>query len=142
MDTEEITAILRRRISPLHEASKSDICYATTNRQRAVAAIAPRCNAVIVVGGSNSSNSRRLVEIACDAGCRKAILIERADGLDPLFLNDVSTLGITSGASTPEVLVTELIEHLSAHFELSVEEIVIATEEVQFRLPVTAHRSG
>jgi len=142
MDAEEITAILRRRISQLHEASKSDICYATTNRQRAVAAIAPCCNAVIVVGGSNSSNSRRLVEIACDAGCRKAILIERADGLDPLFLNDVSTLGITSGASTPEVLVTELIEHLSAHFELSVEEIVIATEEVQFRLPVTAHRSG
>ena len=107
-----------------------------------MAVIAPRCNAVIVVGGSNSSNSRRLVEIACDAGCRKAILIERADGLDPLFLNDVSTLGITSGASTPEVLVTELIEHLSAHFELSVEEIVIATEEVQFRLPVTAYRSG
>src|SRR5437868_14198600 len=63
MDAEEITAILRRRISQLHEASKSDICYATTNRQRAVAAIAPRCNAVIVVGGSNSSNSRRLVEM-------------------------------------------------------------------------------
>src|SRR6266576_5464399 len=142
MDAEEITAILRRRISDLQEPSKSDICYATTNRQKAVAAIAPRCDAVIVIGGSNSSNSRRLVEIACDAGCRKAILIERTDGLDPLFLNDVSTLGITSGASTPEVLVTELIEHLSAHFELSVEEIVIATEEVQFRLPVTAHRSG
>lgn len=141
MDAQEITAILRHRIPDLHEPSKSDICYATTNRQRAVAAIAPRCDAVVVVGGSNSSNSRRLVEIACDAGCRKAILIERADELDALFLNGVTTLGITSGASTPEVLVTELIEHLSDHFQVSVEEIAIATEEVRFRLPVTANQS-
>jgi len=96
---------------------------------------------VIVIGGSNSSNSRRLVEIACDAGCRKAILIESAEELDPLFLTGVGTLGITSGASTPEVLVTELIEHLSDQFEVSVEEITIATEEVRFRLPVTAHSS-
>ena len=140
-DAEEITAILRRRIARLHEPSKSDICYATTNRQRAVVAIAPRCDAVIVVGGSNSSNSRRLVEIAWDAGCRKAILLESAEELDPLFLNGVSTLGITSGASTPEVLVTELIERLSDHFAISVEEITIATEEVRFRLPVTAHTS-
>jgi 4-hydroxy-3-methylbut-2-enyl diphosphate reductase len=141
MDAEEITAILRRRIPTLHEPSKSDICYATTNRQRAVAAIAPRCDAVIVIGGSNSSNSRRLVEIACDAGCRKAILIESAEGLDPLFLNNVTTLGITSGASTPEELVIELIQHLSHHFQVSVEESVIATEEVRFRLPVSANRS-
>ena len=140
-DAEEITAILRRRIARLHEPSKSDICYATTNRQRAVVAIAPRCDAVIVVGGSNSSNSRRLVEIAWDAGCRKAILLESAEELDPLFLNGVSTLGITSGASTPEVLVTELIERLSDHFAISVEEITIATEEVRVRLPVTAHSS-
>jgi 4-hydroxy-3-methylbut-2-enyl diphosphate reductase len=140
-DAEEITAILRRRIARLHEPSKSDICYATTNRQRAVVAIAPRCDAIVVVGGSNSSNSRRLVEIARGAGCGKASLIERADELDPLFLNGVTTLGITSGASTPEVLVTELIEHLSDHFEISVEEITIATEEVRFRLPVTTHTS-
>lgn len=140
-DAEEITAILRRRISRLREPSKSDICFATTNRQRAVAAIAPRCDAVIVIGGSNSSNSRRLVEIACAAGCRKAILIERADQLDPLFLNAVNTLGVTSGASTPEVLVTELIDHLSAQFQVSVEEIVTATEEIQFRLPVKTNNS-
>jgi len=106
-----------------------------------VAAIAPRCDAVIVIAGSNSSNSRRLVEIACDSGCRKAVLIERADALDPLILNGVSTLGITSGASTPEVLVIELIEHLSDQFEISIEEIAIAMEEVQFRLPVTAKKS-
>jgi 4-hydroxy-3-methylbut-2-enyl diphosphate reductase len=116
------------------------MCYATTNRQRAVAAIAPRCDAVIVVGGSNSSNSRRLVEIASDAGCQKAILLESAEELDPLFLNGVSTLGITSGASTPEVLVTELIEHLSDQFEVSVKEITIATETVRFRLPVTSNK--
>ena len=140
MDAGEITAILRRRISALHQPSKSDICYATTNRQRAVAAIAPRCDAAIVIGGSNSSNSRRLVEIACDAGCRKTILIESVAGLDPLFLNGVTTLGVTSGASTPEVLVIELIEHLSDHFEVSVEESAIATEEVRFRLPVTADK--
>ena len=104
-------------------------------------AIAPRCDAIVVVGGSNSSNSRRLVEIACGAGCGNASLIERADELDPLFLNGVTTLGITSGASTPEVLVSELIEHLSDRFEISVEEIAIATEEVRFRLPVTADKS-
>ena len=142
MDAEEITAILRGRIPKLHEPSKNDICYATTNRQRAVAAIAPHCDAVIVIGGSNSSNSRRLVEIACDAGCRKAILIESVEGLDPLFLKGVTTMGITSGASTPEVLVMELIQHLSDHFEVSVEEIAIATEEVRFRLPVTANKSN
>jgi len=142
MDAEEITAILRGRIPKLREPSKNDICYATTNRQRAVAAIAPYCDAVIVIGGSNSSNSRRLVEIACDAGCRKAILIESVEGLDPLFLKGVTIMGITSGASTPEVLVMELIQHLSDHFEVSVEEIAIATEEVRFRLPVTANKGN
>jgi 4-hydroxy-3-methylbut-2-enyl diphosphate reductase len=141
MDAEEITAILRRRIAKLHEPSKSDICYATTNRQRAVVAVAPHCDGIVVVGGSNSSNSRRLVEIACNAGCRKAILVESAEELDPLFLSGMSTLGITSGASTPEVLVSELIAHLSDRFEISVEEITIATEEVRFRLPVTADKS-
>src|SRR6266576_4761563 len=142
MDAEEITAILRRRISDLQEPSKTDICYATTNRQRAVAAIALLCDAVIVIGGSNSSNSRRLVEIAYDAACRKSILIESVAGLDPIFLNGVTTLGITSGASTPEVLVIELIQHLTNHFEVSVEEIAIATEEVRFRLPVTANKTN
>jgi len=142
MDAEEITSILRRRISSLREPSKTDICYATTNRQRAVAAIAARCDAVIVIGGSNSANSCRLVEIACDAGCQKAVLIECARESDPLFLNGVSTLGVTSGASTPEVLVVELIEHLSSHFRISVEEIVTATEAIQFRLPDTANSAS
>ena len=141
MDSEQITAILRRRISRLHEPSKSDICYATTNRQRAVEAIAPRCDAVVVIGGLNSSNSRRLVEIACDAGCRNLILIEGAHQFDPLFLNGVSTLGITSGASTAEALVTEIIEQLSALFQMTVEEVVTTTEDIQFRLPALPARS-
>jgi 4-hydroxy-3-methylbut-2-enyl diphosphate reductase len=138
-DAEEITAILRRRISRLHEPSKSDICYATTNRQRAVETAAPRCDAVIVIGGAKSANSRRLVEIACNAGCRKAVLIERVAELDPLFLNGVGTVGVTSGASTPERLVHELVDYLSAHFQVSVEEIVTAREDTRFRLPFFRH---
>jgi 4-hydroxy-3-methylbut-2-enyl diphosphate reductase len=139
-DAEEITAILRRRISRLHEPSKSDICYATTNRQRAAEAVASRCDAVIVIGGAKSANSRRLVEIACNAGCRKAVLIERIAELDPLFLNGVDTVGITSGASTPERLVHELVDYLSAHFQVSVEEIVTAREDIRFRLPFFRHQ--
>jgi 4-hydroxy-3-methylbut-2-enyl diphosphate reductase len=134
-DAEEIKNILRRRVARLHEPSKADICYATTNRQTAVEAIAPRCDAVIVIGGSNSSNSRRLVEIARDAGCPKAVLIESVADLHPLFFKGVSTVGLTSGASTPEVLVQELVKHLSDRFRVSVEEISTATERTHFRLP-------
>ena len=144
-DAGEITDILRRRIPRLHEPSKADICYARTNRQAAVGAIASRCEAVIVIGGTTSSNSRRLVEIARHAGCPKAVLIERAADLNPLFLDGVRIVGVTSGASTPEILVQELIEHLSDQFQVSVEEIGTVTEEIHFRLPNlpaagTAHR--
>ena len=97
-DAGEITDILRRRIPQLHEPSRADICYATTNRQVAIRAIAPRCDATIVIGGSKSSNSRRLVEIAGDAGCPKAVLIENVADLHPLFFKGVSTVGVTSGA--------------------------------------------
>jgi 4-hydroxy-3-methylbut-2-enyl diphosphate reductase len=144
-DAREITDILRRRIPWLHEPSKADICYATTNRQSAMAAIAPRCEAVIVIGGATSSNSQQLVEIARHAGCPKAVLVERAADLNPLFLDSVRIVGVTSGASTPEILVQELIEHLSDQFQVSVEEIGTVTEETHFRLPPmpaagTAHR--
>jgi 4-hydroxy-3-methylbut-2-enyl diphosphate reductase len=94
---------------------------------------------LIVIGGSKSANSRRLVEIACNAGCRKAVLIECVAELDPLFLNGVSTLGVTSGASTPELLVAELVEYLSKHFRVSVEEVVTAREEAHFRLTLVPH---
>jgi 4-hydroxy-3-methylbut-2-enyl diphosphate reductase len=134
-DAEEITAILRARIPRLHEPSKSDLCYATTNRQAAVRAIAHRCEAVVVIGGANSSNSRRLVEVARNAGCTKAVLVQDAGGLELSFLDGVNTLGLTSGASTPEVLVQELIARLAARFAINVKEIVSVTEDTHFKLP-------
>ena len=134
-DAEEITTILRRRIPRLHEPDKSDLCYATTNRQMAVRAIASRCEAIVVIGGAHSANSRRLVEIARIAGCPKAVLVETSSGLDAAFLKGVATLGVTSGASTPEVLVQELIDDLAARFAINVEEIVTATEGIHFGLP-------
>jgi 4-hydroxy-3-methylbut-2-enyl diphosphate reductase len=134
-DAGEIMEVLRRRVRRLHESSKADICYATTNRQNAVQAIAPRCESVIVVGGAASSNSRRLVEIARHAGCPKAVLIERAADLSPRFLDGIRSVGVTSGASTPEILVRELVEYLSERFKVAVEEIRTVTEETHFRLP-------
>jgi 4-hydroxy-3-methylbut-2-enyl diphosphate reductase len=134
-DAGGIRQVLRDRIPRLHEPPISDICYATSNRQAALAAIAPRCEAVVVIGGANSANSRRLVETARRAGCRKAILIGRAAELDLSFFSGVGTFGATSGASTPEILMEELVEHLSRHFEITIEEIVSATEATRFNLP-------
>ena len=135
-DAAQIIDILRQRIPRLREPAKADICYATAHRQDAIEAGRDTgCDAVIVIGGSNSSNSWRLVEIARDAGCPKAVLIESVADLHPLFFKGVSTVGVTSGASTPEVLVHELIEHLSDRFRVSVEEIRTTTEEMHFRLP-------
>ena len=134
-DADEITAILRRRIPRLYEPSKSDLCYATTNRQMAVRAIAKRCEAIVVVGGAHSSNSRRLVEVARIAGCPKSVLVETAAELELSFLAGITRLGVTAGASTPEILIRELIEYLAAHFAIDVEEIVTATEGTHFNLP-------
>jgi 4-hydroxy-3-methylbut-2-enyl diphosphate reductase len=134
-DAEQIAQILRRRIPRLHEPRKSDVCYATSNRQTALEAIVHRCDAVVVVGGTNSSNSRRLVEIARNAGCPKAILVACAAELDLSFLDGIGTLGATSGASTPEILIQDLVEYLSDHFAVSVEEVVSATEVTRFNLP-------
>jgi 4-hydroxy-3-methylbut-2-enyl diphosphate reductase len=134
-DAEEITTILRRRIPRLYEPDKSDLCYATTNRQMAVRTLASRCDAIVVIGGAHSANSRRLVEMARVAGCPKAVLVETASGLDASFLEGVTTLGVTSGASTPEVLVRELIDNLAARFAVDFAEIVTATEGIHFSLP-------
>jgi 4-hydroxy-3-methylbut-2-enyl diphosphate reductase len=134
-DAEEVTAVLRARIPRLYEPSKSDLCYATTNRQMAVRGIASRCDAIVVIGGAHSANSRRLVEMARIAGCPKAVLVETASELEASFLEGVATLGVTSGASTPEILVQELIGDLAARFAINVEEIVTATEGIHFSLP-------
>lgn len=134
-DTAEIVETLRRRFPGIAAPKKEDICYATTNRQQAVKTIAAQCDAVVVLGAPNSSNSKRLVEVARVAGCPKSMLLQRADQMDWSFLDGVARLGITAGASAPEVLVEELIAACRARFAVTVEEIVTAEEDVHFKLP-------
>jgi 4-hydroxy-3-methylbut-2-enyl diphosphate reductase len=134
-DTAEIVAILHQRFPGLHGPKKEDICYATTNRQAAVKAIAERCDALFVIGAPNSSNSKRLVEVAARAGCARSHLVQRGKDIDPAVLRGVATLGITAGASAPEVLVDEVLATLAQWFSLSIEEVVVTTEDVVFKLP-------
>jgi len=134
-DTAEIIEILQRRFPMIEAPRKEDICYATTNRQAAVKKLADECEAMIVLGAPNSSNSNRLAEVALTIGCPKSTLIQRAAELEDGWLDGVSTLGITAGASAPEVLVQELIDSLSAQFDVTVEERNIIDENVTFSLP-------
>ncbi len=134
-ETAEIVEVLKRRFPKIAGPRKEDICYATTNRQAAVKAIAPKADAVLVIGAPNSSNSRRLVEVARAAGCPKAHLLQRASELDWAWLDGVSRLGISAGASAPELLVEELIETLRTRRQVSIEDVTIAEEDVSFRLP-------
>ena len=126
-DTAAIVAVLKERFPAIVGPRKEDICYATTNRQAAVKAIAPRCDALIVVGAPNSSNSLRLVEVAERAGCRRAALVQRAADIPWDALEGVATLGITAGASAPELLVTEIIEAFRTRFEVTVESVAMRT---------------
>jgi len=134
-DTVEIIAALKRRFPNIMGPKKEDICYATTNRQEAVKAVAAGADAVIVVGAPNSSNSQRLVEVARNLGCSKAMLVQRAADLDWAVLEDVRRLGITAGASAPEILVEEIIAALQNHFDITIERPDGATENVFFKLP-------
>jgi 4-hydroxy-3-methylbut-2-enyl diphosphate reductase len=134
-DTAEIVATLRRRFPEIAAPHKEDICYATTNRQEAVKRLAAQCDLLLVVGSKNSSNSVRLVEVALRAGARDARLIDDASGLDPAWLDGVSTVGVTAGASAPEVLVEGVIDALAARFDLTVEELGPTRETVTFKLP-------
>ncbi|MEK9644619.1 MAG: 4-hydroxy-3-methylbut-2-enyl diphosphate reductase [Alphaproteobacteria bacterium] len=134
-DTAEIVSILRRRFPNIEAPRKEDICYATTNRQAAVKALAPDCDALIALGAPYSSNSNRLAEVARTSGCEKSLLIQRAAELDDDWLDGVSTLGITAGASAPEILVRELIDRLSESRDVTVEERSVADENVAFSLP-------
>ena len=134
-DTAEMIDMLRRRFPLIHGPKKEDICYATTNRQLAVKAIAPDCEALLVVGAPNSSNSQRLVEVAHKLGCRHAMLVQRATNIDWSRLADVQRLGITAGASAPEVLVDEVIAACRERFDVTIREITVTTEAVQFKLP-------
>jgi 4-hydroxy-3-methylbut-2-enyl diphosphate reductase len=133
--TREIISILSRRFPDIKGPRKDDICYATTNRQQAVKAIAADCDALLVVGAPNSSNSRRLVEVAARAGCPRAVLVQRAADIDWSQLAGIRTLGITAGASAPEVLVDEIIAAFGEHFAVAVEPVRTASEDIAFKLP-------
>ncbi|MBW7850472.1 MAG: 4-hydroxy-3-methylbut-2-enyl diphosphate reductase [Rhodospirillales bacterium] len=134
-DAAAIVAVLRRRFPTIEGPRKEDICYATTNRQQAVKSIAGRCDALLVIGAPNSSNSRRLVEVASRAGCGRAYLVQRAADLDWQALAEVATLGITAGASAPEVLVEEVLAAVRERFEAKVEFVPVTQENMSFKLP-------
>jgi 4-hydroxy-3-methylbut-2-enyl diphosphate reductase len=121
----------------LQGPKKEDICYATTNRQTAVKALAPRCDALMVIGAPNSSNSKRLVEVAKREGCDRAVLVQRAAEITWSDLDGVKVLGITAGASAPEILVEEVIEAARERFEVTLDHVRVTEETIAFKLPAS-----
>jgi 4-hydroxy-3-methylbut-2-enyl diphosphate reductase len=134
-ETEGILAVLRRRFPALAGPRREDICYATTNRQRAVETIAPKADLTLIIGARNSSNSVRLVEVAKAAGCPAAALVECAASLDWSLLDGVAIVAISAGASAPESLVDELIAACRARFAIEVQEVRVVQEDVSFKSP-------
>lgn len=134
-DTGAILDALRARFPHMKGPKKEDICYATTNRQAAVKAMATQVEAMVVIGAPNSSNSVRLVEVAQGAGCAKAWLVQRAADLDWDAIGQPARVGLTAGASAPEVLVEEVIAAFRARFDVAIETIRVAEENVHFKLP-------
>jgi len=134
-DAATMVGALRERYPEICGPKKDDICYATTNRQQAVKAVAQQCDALFVIGAPNSSNSVRLVEVALQNGCPKATLIPRASMIDWTFLEGVRRLGIAAGASAPEVLTQEVVSACCERFEVDVEHVTVTEEDVTFNLP-------
>ena len=134
-ETMETVRRLRERFPSLQDPPSDDICYATQNRQVAVKKLAPECDLVVVVGSANSSNSVRLVEVALDAGARASYRIDRAAEIDPAWLDGVTTVGVTSGASVPEILVRDVLDRLAQDGFDDVQEVRTATEDLMFSLP-------
>eukprot|EP01092_Planopodium_desertum_P016181 TRINITY_DN8928_c0_g1_i1.p1 TRINITY_DN8928_c0_g1~~TRINITY_DN8928_c0_g1_i1.p1 ORF type:complete len:323 (+),score=121.36 TRINITY_DN8928_c0_g1_i1:90-1058(+) len=134
-DTAKIISILQRRFPAIDVPKKEDICYATTNRQHAVKLIATDADAILVLGAPNSSNSNRLVEVAKREGCDRSVLVERAKDIDWSKLDGISTLGITAGASAPEILVEEVIDACRERYNVTVETLTLTNENVTFKLP-------
>ena len=134
-ETMEIVNKLHERYPNLENPPSDDICYATQNRQAAVKQIAPRCELVIVVGSQNSSNSKRLVEVALDAGANAAYLVDYATQIDDAWLDGVDTIGISSGASVPDILVREVLDYLAVRGYGDVEEVTTTVETITFALP-------
>ncbi|MDW3224574.1 MAG: 4-hydroxy-3-methylbut-2-enyl diphosphate reductase [Paracoccaceae bacterium] len=134
-DTADVVAALQARFPGIVGPHKEDICYATTNRQEAVKAMAPKCDAMLVVGAPNSSNSKRLVEVGARAGCKYSQLVQRASDIDWRSLQGITSIGITAGASAPEVLINEVIDAFSAHYTVTRDVVETAVENVEFKVP-------
>ena len=134
-DTKDIIEVLEKKFPGIKAPIKEDICYATTNRQNAVKKIAPQCDMFLVIGSDNSSNSKRLVEVAKKAGCNKTQLIDFKKELPVKEIVECNTIGLTSGASAPEKLVQDFISEIKKHAKVSIDEYVTSKESVTFKLP-------
>ncbi|MGB7318397.1 MAG: 4-hydroxy-3-methylbut-2-enyl diphosphate reductase [Planktotalea sp.] len=134
-DTADVVAALQARFPNIQGPHKEDICYATTNRQESVKAMAAKTDAMLVVGAPNSSNSRRLVEVGAKAGCSYAQLVQRASDIDWRALEGIESIGITAGASAPDVLITEVIDAFKGRFDVTIEVVETAKENVEFKVP-------
>ncbi|WP_375265371.1 4-hydroxy-3-methylbut-2-enyl diphosphate reductase [Planktotalea sp.] len=134
-DTADVVAALQERFPAIHGPHKEDICYATTNRQESVKAMAAKTNAMLVVGAPNSSNSKRLVEVGAKSGCSYSQLVQRATDIDWRALEGIDSIGITAGASAPDVLITEVIDAFKAKYDVTVEVVETAKENVEFKVP-------
>jgi len=134
-DTVEIVKALHKRFPHIIGPHKEDICYATTNRQEAVKAVAPNIDALLVIGAPNSSNSKRLVEVGAKAGCKYSQLVQRACDIDWRAMDGVKSVGITAGASAPEVLINEVIDAFRDRYDVTTEIVETAVENVEFKVP-------
>jgi len=134
-DTKDIIKILKEKFKDIHETPKEDICYATTNRQMAVKNIAKKCDIFFVIGSRNSSNSVRLVEVAKKSGCASSYLIHSQSEIPFEKIENAKTIGISSGASAPEVLVENFISELKKRFTINIDEVEIIKEDVVFKIP-------
>jgi len=134
-DTAEVVEALKTRFPTIVGPHKEDICYATSNRQAAVKEIAPEVDALLVIGAPNSSNSQRLVEVAKKAGCENSQMVQRAAEINWNSLMNIKSVGITAGASAPEILVNEVVDALKERFEIKTHLVETATESVNFKVP-------
>ena len=134
-DTKDVIAVLQRRFPAIKGPTREDICYATTNRQEAVKSIAQRIDALIVVGAPNSSNSKRLVEVGEKNGCPQGHLVQRAADLNWNTLKNLKVIGLSAGASAPEILVDEIIDAFRTRYDVTVEKVTLREENVSFKLP-------
>jgi len=137
-DTAQIVAALKERFPTIQVPHKEDICYATTNRQESVKAVAPHIDALLVIGAPNSSNSKRLVEVGAKAGCKYSQLVQRATDIDWRAMEGIKSAGITAGASAPETLVNEVVDAFKARFEVTMDVVETAKENVEFKVPFWA----